>query len=75
MACNDLGVWNVSAGSPSDSCLGPFLDRLYGDSIAIGQPIYIDPACLTQVGSGGFYSNGAVWFEYNPSILPNGEIT
>ena len=74
MACNDLNLWNLAAASPSDSCLGPYLDRLYGDSIAIGQPIYSDSSCLIQIGLGGFYSNGAVWFEYNPSILPDGEI-
>jgi hypothetical protein len=75
MACNNLGFWYGNSGSPTDACLGIPDIRLYGDSISIGEPIYTDAACTSgnQIVS-GFYSNNIIWFEYDLTILPDGEI-
>ena len=75
MACNDLGLWYLG-GSSTLACAGTPDTRLYGDSITIGESLYTATGCIPSdaLGVGGFYSNGAVWFEYDSSILPSGQI-
>lgn len=75
MACNNLGFWYGNSASPTDACLGIPDVRLYGDSISIGEPIYTDSSCIsgTEIVS-GFYSNNIIWFEYDSTIGPDGEI-
>lgn len=45
MACNNLGVFAVDTSSSLDLCFSAQTDTVYGESLILGEELYIDPGC------------------------------
>jgi hypothetical protein len=71
MACNYLGQFTDGNASPVGLCSGPFPNRFYGDSLAVGQPLYTDSLCFSGsvIGSELYYSDGTNIYYYFNGIV------
>ena len=49
MACNNLGVFALDSSASLDLCLSAQTDTVYGDSLVIGQEVYIDSGCTAPL--------------------------
>ena len=62
MACNNLGVFALDTSASLDLCLSAQTDTVYGDSLAIGQELYLDSGCTLSL-SLIYLSNGVNLYE------------
>lgn len=70
MACNNLGIFALDTSASLDLCLSAQTDTVYGDSLVIGQELYIDSGCTSPLAL-IYLSNGVNLYSTNGS----GEIT
>ena len=68
MACNNLGVFALDSSASLDLCLSAQTDTVYGDSLAIGEELYVDSGCTPgNVYSLIYLSNGVNLYETDGS--------
>ena len=64
MACNNLGVFAIDTSTSLNLCLSAQTDTVYGDSLTIGQELYLDSGCTPgNVYSLTYLSNGVNLYE------------
>jgi hypothetical protein len=71
LTCDDFGLWSYDGTSSSVACSGTPSVQLYGyGSVTVGQPLYTAPGCIPSdaLSVDGFYSNGAIWFQYDGGL-------
>jgi hypothetical protein len=70
MACNNLGLFALDTSASLNLCLSALTTTVYGDSLVIGEEMYIDSGCTMALAS-IYLSNGSNLYSTNSF----GEIT
>jgi hypothetical protein len=71
LTCDDFGLWSYDGFSSSVACSGTPTTQLYGyGTVTVGEPLYTAPGCIPSdaLSVDGFYSNGAIWFQYDGGL-------
>lgn len=71
LSCVSFGFWAYDGSSSSAACSGTPTLELFGyGTITVGEPVYTASGCIPSdaLSVDGFYSNGAVWFQYDGGL-------
>lgn len=71
LTCDSFGFWAYDGSSSAAACSGTPTTELFGyGSLTVGEPLYTAAGCIPSdtLTVDGFYSNGAVWFQYDGGL-------
>jgi hypothetical protein len=66
MACNNLGLFALDSSASLNLCLSAQTTTVYGDSLVIGENMYVDSGCTMPL-AGIYLSNGSNIYSTNGS--------